>query len=201
MRGGRAGTHEIDQRIILVADISGTALPIRRARIVRDDPGAAGIHALGDDAKAGDQVGALQHAVTDHCLDLMAQAAGVELRLQQRYTPALALEGKWRQLEIEVFHFGRAVSERQRAGDDRARRGAADEVEIIAQQNVFAIALAEQRFDAFEKCHRQRAAHAAAVERQYPLGAGTEQVAVARILEGCCACVVHADYAPRRDCL
>ena len=105
MRGRSAGAHQIDQRIILVADIAGAALPIRRARIVRDDPGAAGIHALGDDAKAGDQVGALQHAVADHFLDLMAQAAGVELRLQQRNAPALALEGKRRQLEIEVFHF------------------------------------------------------------------------------------------------
>src|SRR4029077_20822084 len=151
MRGGGAGAHEIDQRIVLVADIAGAALLIRRARIVRDDPGAAGIHALGDDAKAGDQVGAFQHAVADHFLDLTAKAAGVELRLQQRHAPALALEGKRRQLEIEVFHRGGAVAERQRAGDDRARRSAADEVEIIAKADLLAVALAEQLFDALEK--------------------------------------------------
>src|ERR1700675_75158 len=183
MRGRSAGAHEIDQRVILVADIAGTALPIRCARIVRDDPGTAGIHALGDDAKAGDQVGALQYAIADHLLDLMAQAAGVELRLQQRDAPALALEGKRRQLEIEVFHLRRAVSERQRAGDDRACRSAADEVEIVAEADLLAVAFAEQRLDALEKSHRQRAAYATAVERQHPLGAGTEQMAVAGILE------------------
>ena len=101
-------------------------------------------------------------------------------------------------------------AERDRAGDQRAGRGAADEVEPVGEQErrgelrlggrevlvgdagallggdvvgqQLALVLGEDRLDALQERDRDRAAHAAAVERQDPLRTRSEQVAVAAIL-------------------
>ena len=96
----------------------------------------------------------------------------------------LDLKARRRQPGVEVFHVGGAIAERQRARDDRARRGAADEIEMVAEPDLLAVVLGQHRLDAFQERDRDGAAHAAAVERQDPLGAGTEQVAVAVAFEG-----------------
>ena len=181
-RGTRA--HQIDEWITLVADVILAVFPIRRARVVRDDPGAAGIHPFGDDGESGDQLFARQDAVADDILDLLAQAAGVELCLQQRDRPALTLERIGRELEIEVLHLLRSIAKRERTGNDGARRGSADEIEVIAETNVLTVMFAEKGFDTLQESDGESAPDAAAVEREQPLGTRPEQMTVARALDG-----------------
>ena len=80
---------------------------------------------------------------------------------------------------IELAHLAGPVAERQRAGDDRAGRGAADQVEMIAEPDLLAVVLGEDLLHALQERDRDRAAHAAAVERQHPLRPGAEELVVA----------------------
>ena len=89
-------------------------------------------------------------------------------------------EGEWGEVGVELSDLLGAKAQRDRAGDDRAGRGAADEVEVVAEPDRPAVMLRQQGFDAFEKSDRDRPAHAAAVEREHPLRPGTEQLVVAR---------------------
>src|SRR5262249_43373710 len=59
-------------------------------------------------------------------------------------------------------------------------RGAADEIEPIAEPHGAAFVCGEHRFHVFEESDGDDAAHTAAVERQEALGPGAEQVPVAR---------------------
>ena len=62
----------------------------------------------------------------------------------------------------------------ERSRDQRTGRGAADEVEPVAQPNRAAQALRQQGFDALQEGDRDGAAHAAAVERKNSLRTRTE---------------------------
>ena len=59
--------------------------------------------------------------------------------------------------------------------------------------------LAEQRLDPFQQRHGERAAHAAAVEREEPLRAGTKKMPVAGGLWRSCDSLVHG-VKPHRRC-
>ena len=72
MRRRRAGTHEVRKLVVLVAVVVGAILPKWRRRIVRQDPGTAGVNSLADDAEASNQLVALQFQVADNLLDLAA---------------------------------------------------------------------------------------------------------------------------------
>ena len=50
---------------------------------------------------------------------------------------------------------------------------------MIAEADFASVVLAEQRLHAFQECHGERAAHAAAVEGEKPLGPGPEQMTIA----------------------
>jgi hypothetical protein len=153
------------------------------------------IQGLGDDAEAGDQFRARQCAITHYLFDILAQTARVELGLQDRNAPGTAFERRRRKPEIKLLHLRRAIAERQRAGNDGSGRSAADEIEVIAETDVAPVMLAEQRFHALEKGNGERAAYAAAVQREKTLWSGAEQMAVAGRFEllgdfilhcGCC---------------
>jgi hypothetical protein len=73
---------------------------------------------------------------------------------------------------------------RQRAGDQRAGRGAADEVEPVAEPNLLAETFRENVLDALQERDRDRAPHRAAVEREDAFGPRAEQVPVAGAVEG-----------------
>src|SRR5204863_8443747 len=87
-------------------------------------------------------------------------------------------------------------TERQRARDDRAGRGAADEIEPVAEMDLLAEALAQDRLDPLEEGHRDGAAYAAAVERQQPLWTGTEKMAIPFTFEH--HCLVHGSFPEYR---
>ncbi len=190
MRRRRAGAHQGGEPVVLVAVMAGAVLPIGRLGIVGEDPGTAGIDALGDDAEAGDQLLALQLEAADDLIDLGAQPAHVELRLQYGDRPFLPFEGHRRELGVELLHLGGAEAERQRARDDGPGRGAADQVEVIAEPDLLAVMLGEDLLDPLQERDRDGAAHAAAVEREDALRARPEQmpVAIARESRGA---VVH----------
>src|SRR6202040_2575704 len=119
---GRARAHEIGELVMPVADIrpSGTiyaVVPVGCARIVGQYPRRAGVHALGDNAEAGDEIVARKVAVAHDGVDLGAQPARVELCLHDRDVPAW-LEREGSQSEIDVLDLRGAVPERQRAGND-----------------------------------------------------------------------------------
>ena len=73
-----------------------------------------------------------------------------------------------------------ALSERERAGDDGARRGAADKIEPVAEPDLAAHPLVKKLFDALEGRDRDRAAHPAAIEREDPFWPRAEHMIVAR---------------------
>src|SRR5450759_3045414 len=73
----------------------------------------------------------------------------------------------------------RFLAPRQGGGDDRPGGCSADEVEPIAKADRTAFDFLDQRFDPLEECDGRCAAHAAAVKRQDPLGAGAKQMSVA----------------------
>ena len=106
-------------------------IPIRRARIVCEDPRAASIKPLGDHAKAGDEVATIEVAILHDIIDFLSQGPGIELRLQPRHPPKWPFEHSRGQFKIEFLDLRRAVAKRQSARDDRAGRGAADQIEII----------------------------------------------------------------------
>ncbi len=180
MRRGGAGAHQIGELVEFVAVVGRAVVPIGRGRVIGDDPGAAGVDALRHHAHARDQLVALQLHVADDLLDLAAQPAHVELGLQDRDGCTFAHEGERRELGIDLAHLRGAIAERERAGDDRAGRRAADKLEMVAQSDRPAVMLREQRLDALEKRDRDRPTHAAAVERQHALGPRPEQLIVAR---------------------
>ena len=59
---------------------------------------------------------------------------------------------------------------------------------MIAEADFASVVLAEQRLHAFQDCDGERAAHAAAVEGEKPLGSGPEQMTIALGLERHCGC-------------
>src|SRR6185312_13747117 len=111
-------------------------------------------------------------------LDLAAQAPHVEFCVQKRNAPLLSFEGERCETGIEFPHLSGAEAKRQRAGDDRAGRRAADQIEMIAEPDVLAEVLGEDLLHALQKCDRDRPAHAAAVERQHALWSGTKKLVI-----------------------
>jgi hypothetical protein len=161
--------------------IGGHRAPIRRVRIVGQDPGAAGIHALQHDAQPGDQFLAAEIAIlAERVLDLATQRRRVELRLQPQHPPSRAPEHDRGEIEIEALDVLHRVAHRERGRNDRAGRGAADEIEIVAEPHLLLEVLGQHLLDLLEEGDRDRAAYAAAVECKDAFRAGAEQMAVAR---------------------
>ena len=183
MRSRGAGPHQGGEAVVLIGVMGAAGPPVGRVRIVGDDPGTAGVHALGDHAKAGDEIGAGKQPIPHDLQDLGAQPVGVELRLEQRNAPSGRLKGARRQPEIEFLDLLCAKPERERAGDQGAGRGAADEVEPVAQPDLAGQAFRKNGLDALQKRDRDRAAHAAAVEGENSFRTRTEQVPVAGAVE------------------
>ena len=63
-----------------------------------------------------------------------------------------------------AFSVGGRKAERERGGDDRAGRRAADQVETVGKPHRRALMRGEQRLDPLEKGDRDHPAHAAAIE-------------------------------------
>src|SRR5262245_32638883 len=88
------------------------------------------------------------------------------------------------EIEIEAQDIRFRVAERERAGDDRAGRGAADEIEPVAEMDLLlAEVLAQHALDLLQESHRDSAPHATTVEREQALRARIKQMTVAFAFE------------------
>ncbi|KFB69568.1 MAG: hypothetical protein CAPSK01_000627 [Candidatus Accumulibacter vicinus] len=144
-------------------------MEIAAARVVHQRPRAAGVEPLGDDDEAGQQAITAQGRVgAIDALQLLAQRAGVVFGAQHALAEQALREDLAAELTVLGEHFGDTHSLGQRGGDDRAGRGAGDQVEVVRQAKVVASAmpLGEHLLDAFENAQRENAAQAAAVERE-----------------------------------
>ena len=153
-------------------------LPVESARIVGEDPRAAGIDPLADDAQPGDELLAAQREIPHNLLDFAAQHASIVLGLQPQDAPERTLEHLRRQLEIKPLDIRGRETHRQRAGNDGPGGRPADEIEPVAEMSRLLQVFRQNRFDLLEERNRDRAAHAAAVEREHALGSRTEEVPV-----------------------
>src|ERR1700731_447361 len=72
--------------------VSGFGLPVEGARIVGEDPRAAGIDPLADHAQPGDELLAAQREIPHNLLDFAAQHASIILGLQPQDAPEWTLE-------------------------------------------------------------------------------------------------------------
>src|SRR5262249_46970758 len=120
----------------------------------------------------------------DDAIDLLAQRGRIELGLQAHDAPERTPEHFGGEIEIETQNVRGGVAERERAGNDRAGRGAADEIEPVAEMDLLlAEALAQHALDLLQESHRDSAPHAATVEREQALRARIKQMAVAFAFE------------------
>src|SRR5262249_6082375 len=84
-----------------------------------------------------------------------------------------------REFAVEPRHVLDRIAERQCSGDDRAGRGAADQIEPVAEVHLVLVeTLAKDLLDLFQKGDRDGAAHASAVKRQQAFRPGAEQMPV-----------------------
>ena len=142
---------------------------------VDEAPDRAGVGALGDDHQAGAQVGARQRPVAEEFLQEVLERRLLEPRLEQPADRAQpVLPGLERvvpdgAVELQDLADGEAQGEERR--DDRARGRAADQVEVVRQDEVaLPVAPPQHLLDPREVAERDEAADAAAVEREQALG-------------------------------
>ena len=69
----------------------------------------------------------------DHRLDLAAERGSVEQRVDEREAELRAPEDARREFEIHRLQLGGGEAEGDGGGDDRAGRGAADQVEAVGE--------------------------------------------------------------------
>src|SRR5258708_16986389 len=81
---------------------------------------------------------------------------------------------------LEGVDVGCPICEGRRAGGEGACHCRADDVERVAEQCRLALDLVDHFLEALEKGDRDRAADATTVKRQDSLGAGPEQMTIAR---------------------
>ena len=96
---------------------------------------------------------------------LRAVAPAQEPETRQTERVRAVVEDLAAEFEIAPRHLVGAHPDRERGRDDRARARAADQIEVIAQQEIGpAMSLAQDLFDPLEKADGQRAANSSAVE-------------------------------------
>ncbi len=98
------------------------------------------------------------------------------LRLPKSEPPTRCPEDRRHHRPIEVGNLLDWKAHGDGRRDDRAGRGAADEIEIVAESELASVAesLAKQAFHCGQIGQRNDASHAAAVEREEALGSRAE---------------------------
>src|SRR5579871_316955 len=181
-RCGGAGTHQRSQGKIAVGDTVRIAVArseIRPSRTIVENPYAARVHALGHYGETRTQLLRAESDVAEEALNDAQQRPRTEFRDEQAAMPATAGKAHARELQIALNQRAHFHTERQSGRNDRARRGAANEIEVIAEPERIAVALTQDLFETLEIGERNDAANAAAVERENPLRAGFEKVTIA----------------------
>ena len=163
---------------------AGQRLPIGRARIVGQDPGAAGVKPLGDDGKTGLQFLGVEAARADNVADLRRECARVEFGLQALQPPPAAAEYFGRVIDVHLADIAGRIAKRQARRDNRASGCAADQVKMVAQTHRPACLFRKLGFHPLQKGQRQNATHTAAVQCQNTLWSGPEKMFVTRIGHG-----------------
>jgi hypothetical protein len=137
---------------------------------------------------------------------LFFQLGVVVFRADDALAQHVLLEDLLAQLEVLLLQVCDRHPLGQRGGDDGAGRGAGNEVEVVAQQQlVVVVLLAKIRFDLLENPERQDAPQAATIERQDALRtAVVGQVLRERASFGghgsllVCSCGACAEYSRSR---
>ena len=175
----RARAQDLAHSVVPVADVqhlAGSRVAIRivpelGTRVVGQHPRATRIETLGDDREPRLQIPELERAFAQNLEQHLAEAARVEARRKSRNAEPGLSEDLLRQPEVESLDLGRRHAERERRGDDRARGGAADQVEVVAQPEFAGIGRArgEKALDPLEKCDLDDPLRAAAIKRKNAL--------------------------------
>ena len=92
---------------------------------------------------------------------------GLKFRGEKALTPEAASKNALANLIVKRLELIDGHAAGEAGGDDGSGRGPADEIEIVAEQQILvAITIPELRFDDREKFEREHAANAAAIERE-----------------------------------
>lgn len=136
--------------------------------MIVERPRASGVETFRHDHEAGTYPLVVERRISAEIrLERLTQGADREFRHEQPASPELLPKDAGAELVIDALELrhGHAASERR--GDDRACRGAADQIEVVAKQELLiATALSQQFLDRREVFERQDAADSAPVEGQ-----------------------------------